>query len=355
VAESVRVAASTGVASALVALLALLAPLVTLTTVGFTVEGQAAILRRLEEAGSRIITAVSTTGEGVIPLEAIDRIGGLDGVAWVVGLGPVFDARPRAPVGQPTPVRAFRSVRAPISLGRLGATEPGPGAAYVSAASARRLGVAGAFGTIDPGPLHIVGWFRADDPLAPLNAFVLVPATDPRLRLERVIVAAADVGWVEGIVAALPVLLGSEAVGGVTIEESELLRDAQAAVRNEVVRRDRALIVAILGVATTLGGIVVLATTLGARRDFGRRRALGATRGQLVVLVVLTTLWPTLIGVIGGTVVGAVYLGSRLGRVPDPAFPLAVAILTGLCLVAGSVGPAIAAATRDPVRVLRIP
>lgn len=355
VAESVRVAGSTPVASTLVALLALLAPLVTLTTVGFSIEGQAAILRRLDEVGSRIVTVVSATGEGVVPLEAVDRIGRLDGVAWVVGLGPVFDVRPRVPVGEPTPVRAYRGLRAPISLNRLGQGEEPPGTAYVSPTSARRLGVAGAYGALDPGDLRVVGWFRAGDPLAALDAFVLVPASDPALRLERVIVAAEDVGWIEGIVAALPALLGTDAAGRVTIEESEDLREARAAVRDEVVSRDRVLVVAILAVATALGAVVVLATTLGARRDFGRRRALGATRGQLVMLVVLATLWPTLIGVLGGTVVGSIYLGSRLGRVPDAAFPVAVAILAGLCLVAGSVGPAVAAATRDPVRVLRIP
>lgn len=52
---------------------------------------------------------------------------------------------------------------------------------------------------------------------------------------------------------------------------------------------------------------------------------------------------------------GAAYLGSRLGRVPDPGFPFAVGVLSLLCLVAASVAPAIATATRDPVRVLRIP
>ncbi len=353
--ESARVAASTRVPSALVGLLALLAPLVVLATAGFSIEGQAAVLRRLDEAGSRIVSVVSRTGEGVVPLKAVDRIGRLEGVAWVVGLGAVFDARPRVPVGEPTPVRAYRAVRAPISVSRLGAGEPPAGAAYVSPRSARRLGLAGAYGELDPGPLEVVGWFRAGDPLTALESFVLVPASDPALRLERILVAAEDVGWIDAIVAAIPSLLGAEAIDAVTIQQSELLLSARAAVRDELVARDRALVVAILAATTALGAIVVFATTLGARRDFGRRRALGATRGQLVALVVLATLWPTLIGVMAGTALGAIYLGSRLGRLPDPAFPIAVGILAGLCLTAASIGPAVAAATRDPVRVLRIP
>jgi putative ABC transport system permease protein len=353
--ESVRVAASSQVSSTLLGLLALLTPLVVLTTAGFSIEGQAAVLRRLDEAGTRIVTVVSTTGEGVMPLEAVDRIGRLAGVSWVVGLGPVFDVRARAPAGQPTPLRTFRAVRAPISLSRLGASEPVPGTAYVSPTSARRLGLAGAYGTLDPGSLEVTGWFRVGNPLSALDAFVLVPASDPTLRLERIIVAAEDVGWVDPIVAAIPSLLGAEAAGGVTVEESEILRTARAAIRDELVGRDRSLVIAILVVATVLGAVVVFATTLGARRDFGRRRALGATRGQLVGIVVLATLWPTLIGVIAGTSFGTIYLGSRLGRLPDPAFPIAVAILATLCLAGSSMGPAVAAATRDPVRVLRIP
>lgn len=355
VVESVLVAASTRAASALVGLLAFLAPLVSLTTAGFSIEGQRAVLARLDEAGSRIVSVASTTGEGVVDAEAVDRIGRLEGVAWVVGLGPVFDARIRAPAGEPTPVRAWRAVRAPVVFNHLGTGEPTLGAAYVSPTSARRLGISGAFGILDPGALRIVGWFRAEDPLAALEPFVLVPTSDPAVRLERVIIAAEDVSWLAPIVAAVPGLLGSEAAGAVRIEENEVLREARAAVRDELVSRDRTLVLAILTVAAALGAIVVFITTLGARRDFGRRRALGATRSQLVTLVVLTTLWPSLVGVLAGTALGAAYLGSRLGRLPDPGFPIAVSVLSLLCLVAASVGPAVAAATRDPVRVLRIP
>jgi putative ABC transport system permease protein len=282
--ESVRVAASSQVSSTLLGLLALLTPLVVLTTAGFSIEGQAAVLRRLDEAGTRIVTVVSTTGEGVMPLEAVDRIGRLAGVSWVVGLGPVFDVRARAPAGQPTPLRTFRAVRAPISLSRLGASEPVPGTAYVSPTSARRLGLAGAYGTLDPGSLEVTGWFRVGNPLSALDAFVLVPASDPTLRLERIIVAAEDVGWVDPIVAAIPSLLGAEAAGGVTVEESEILRTARAAIRDELVGRDRSLVIAILVVATVLGAVVVFATTLGARRDFGRRRALAHRRHRRHVL-----------------------------------------------------------------------
>jgi putative ABC transport system permease protein len=100
---------------------------------------------------------------------------------------------------------------------------------------------------------------------------------------------------------------------------------------------------------------VVFAGTIGARRDFGRRRALGATRGQLMALVVLATLWPALAGTLVGTALGVLYLGSRLDQLPEWRFPVAVGILTVLVFATASAVPAAVAATRDPLRVLRVP
>lgn len=351
IAESARVTWATRVVSGLVLLLALAVPATVLGVAGLNIEAQAAILRRVDDIGARTMTIVSTGSELSLPASAVERIARLDGVAWVVGLGPVFDTRIRQPGGGPTPVRAYRAVGAPVTFSGMSAA----GGAFLSATSARRVGLAGAYSVLDPGGVGVVGWFRAGEPLGSLEAFILVPSDEDALRLERIIVAVDDVGWVEVVAASLASMIGTDAAQTSSIERSPALLEARAAVQDEVSGRDRILVLALLGVAMVFVSVVVFAGTVAARRDFGRRRALGATRGQLTVLVMLGTLWPALVGAAIGTTIGWLYLGSRLGHLPDWQFPLAVGILAVFAVVIASALPAAVAATRDPLRVLRVP
>jgi putative ABC transport system permease protein len=348
--ESARVAAATSVVSGLVGLLAVVVPAVALGISGLNIEGQAAILRRVDEVGARTMTMTTSETDGGIPATAVDRIARLQGVEWVVGLGPVFDVRNREHAGAPTPVRSYRAVGAPVLFSSLS----GETGAFVSTTSSVRVGLGGAYSELDPGDIQVVGWFRAEEPLTRLEAFILIPNTDDRLRLERIIVAVHDVGWVDLVAGNLPAMVGAQAAQASTIERSPALLEARDAVRDEVTRRDRVLVVAVLSVAMALGCVVVFAGTVAGRRDFGRRRALGATQQQLTLLVMLGTLWPAVIGASIGTALGSAYLGSRLGHLPDWRFPVSLAILTVLGLVAASALPAAVAATRDPLRVLRL-
>lgn len=350
--ESARVAAATRVVSGMVLLLAMVVPAAISGTSGLSIEAQRAILHRVDEMGARTLTMVST-GQvaGAIPAAAVDRIARLDGVAWVLGLGPVSDVRNRRPTGQATPVRSYRAARAPVTF----SSPLEDGGAFVSSASAARAGLGGAYSLLDPGSIPVVGWFHAAAPLDSLNDFVLIPSGDDGLRLERIIVAVEDVGWVDAVAGNLPSMVGSEAARATSVEHSSALLEARAAVQDEVARRDRLLVLASLGVAMALACAVVFAGTVAGRRDFGRRRALGATQPQLTLLVMLATLWPALIGAVIGSAAGWSYLGSRLGHLADPDFPVSLGVLAVLALVAASALPAAIAATRDPLSVLRVP
>ena len=305
------------------------------------------MLRQIDDVGARTITVVSSDPRGTIPASIVDRTAALSGVAWVVGLGPVSDVRNSQPVGGPVPMRAYRGLGAPLTF----SSPPPGGGVFVSATSARRLGVAGAFSVVDPGLLPVVGWFRVEAPLTDLDAYVLAPATDTE-PWERVVIEVREAGLVEAVAAGVPLLFGTAASDGVSLERSQALLSARSAVQDEVLQRGYLLVRLLLCAAMSLVSLVVFAGTLAARRDFGRRRALGATRAQLTALVVLATTWPASLGVVAGTGAGILYLTSRLGRAPDWQFPVAVGILTILSFVLASALPALGAAARAPRRVV---
>jgi putative ABC transport system permease protein len=340
--------------SALIAFLALAVPVAVLGTTGLNIESQHAVLAKLDEAGTREITVVSTTGEEAIPESAVERIGRLTGVDWVVGLGPVSDIDNASQAGGPTPMRRYNGIRAPVLFGRSVTGSSGL-AGYVSKTSVHRLGLAGAFGEAQPGSIQIVGWFSAAGPLASLDAFVLVPDHGSGGDLERLVVSVADVGWVVPVADSIDSLLGSSAAASTTVQTSAALLSARAVVQDEVTQRDRFLILALLGAAMLMACAVIFAMTLVARKDFGRRRALGATRVQLALLVLLSALWPSLVGSALGVALGYSYVDSELGYLADWPFPLSVGVLTVAGLALATTIPAVIAATRDPLRVLRVP
>jgi putative ABC transport system permease protein len=333
------------------AALALTVPAAVTALAGLNVESQAAILRRVDEVGTRFITVVSSGSSRGIPGTAVRHFAALEGVDWVIGLGPVQDVRVRAPVGQATPARGVVSVRAPVNY----SSEPTIDTAYVSTSSATRLGLSAAVGVIDPGGLDVLGWFNAAEPLESLETFVLVPVSAGEARLERVLLLVDDAARVDAVIAAIPNLVGRDARPDIRIEASKQLVEARAAVRDELVARDRIVIVALLIVGTLVSSLVVFAGTMTARRDFGRRRALGATRGQLTALVIMATAWPAIGGATLGALLGWAYLVSVMGYLVPPNFPAAVAVLTVVSFAGAAGIPASYAATRDPLTVLRVP
>ena len=346
--ESANVARVWPVVSLLILILSLSAPLATLVLVGRNIEDEAALLAKVDDAGARVVTVLSTGNAPAIPASAVDRIARLGGIDWVVGLGQVSDVRIPA-TGKLAPARTIYAIRGPVTFSGRGL------GAFLSQASATRLGLQGAYGEIQPGGASVVGWFEADYPLQELNSFVLVPSPGGDSALSRVIVSVHDVEWVDAVARELPAMLGQSADRQTTVQSSEQLLAARAAIGSEASRRDRELVVALLFGEIGLGSLVVFAGALSSRRDFGRRRALGASRRQLVSLVVMSTLWPAILGAALGALAGSAYLAVALGSVPAWRFPCSLAVLTVMCMTASAVPPAAFAATRDPLRVLRVP
>lgn len=103
-------------------------------------------------------------------------------------------------------------------------------------------------------------------------------------------------------------------------------------------------------VAAILFGLVMLR-----RKDFGRRRALGASQGLIVSLILTQVGTLSLLGASIGTAVATVAIVAGGDPMPGPDFVVAINVLAVGVGVIAAVIPAAAAARRDPLVELRVP
>lgn len=355
--EGGRIAASQPVLALAVGLICAGVVLVTLATTGRTVGAERAVLARIEDAGTRAIQVIDDRANPGLDTQLLAAISRLDSVSWAIGLGPIEDVRPAGLDGaDAVPARRISGSSPELVYPRT----TGDGLrAFVARGSQARLGFAAAAGTVEGATgrqYPVVGVFRSSGPLADLgDSILLVGDDDADVGLRRITIEVASAEAVSQVAETLRSLVGPAGEGGVTIEVSEDLVLAQSVIRGEFAGFGRAIVVQALAGGLVLMVGAVLAGVNARRRDFGRRRALGASRGQLVSLVVAQTLWSALPGVAAGALAGSALVKALSGSWPGWQFPLAVAVLTALSAAGAAITPAILAAMRDPVTALRVP
>lgn len=139
----------------------------------------------------------------------------------------------------------------------------------------------------------------------------------------------------------------------ITVDGSSQAREAAQTVRREISRSGTT---ALIGALVIGGGVVMILVgvwTLLHQRDIGRRRVLGASRGQIIVIALAHVAALTLTGVTAGTAV--MLLMHHLGLLPAPrwSFHLAVAWLVLVVTMLAAAAPTALISRIDPVRVLR--
>ncbi len=281
VGEAGRVAVATPVGSALIGLIVAAVCATAIATTGQTVRAESDVLSRIDQLGTRVVAAFDDQGTAAIDPASVERIGSLSTVDWVMGVGFAHDGRNAniGPAATPVPIRTYYGELPDIV--HLDGRQPRPGEVIVGDQAAATLGLILPVGgvDIDATEASIVGGFHADDPLGDLNHTMLAaPNANNEKTLRALYVLAdnpADVATLTGAVAAL---LGAKQPAAVRYETSETLAELRAAVAGELGRYSRRLVVAALAVGLVLVAIVVYSTVTLRRQDFGRRRALGATR-----------------------------------------------------------------------------
>lgn len=359
-AEALRVARSQPVTTIVTMLLTAAVSGVILTTTGQTVQAEQQVLSRIDDAGTRSIIISDTEGRAGLTPGSVERVAALSGVEWVIGLGPAIDGRNAqlGRTGRPAAVRVLYG-----ELPDLVTTDPWnrtPGTALAGADAVLTLGLpnpAGGLTLTDTTQQAIVGAFTATEPLVFLNRSVLAApdtATDQAV-VRSLYILAERPDDVSVITRAALSVLGATDMGSLGIQTSEALADVRAAVAGELGSYGRQLVTLVLGAGLVLVGLNIYGAVTTRRRDFGRRRALGATRPTIVGLVSVQVLASAAVGATLGAVVATTLVFQWTEQPPDWAFTTAIVVLTTLAAGLAAIPPAVVAAYRDPLTVLRVP
>jgi putative ABC transport system permease protein len=353
-------AVSQPVASVMTVLVSAAVVAVLLATTGQTVVAERQVLARIDDAGTRSIEVGLDPAAGATA-NAVDRVSRLGTVEWAVGFGTVVDVHNEAVRGgAPVALRPMYGELPPAFRLEPPTGPPIDGVAWAGPIALATLGLADGFGGVADGEgatgYAVVGRLTSTDPLADFNRQAITPAeasSDAPLR--RLTVVTTTPGAVGPTVDHVLALLDIEDPSAVTVQTSERLAAIRSAVAGELGRFGRDLVLQALAAALVVVLVVTYGATATRRRDFGRRRALGATRGAITALVVFQQAATAAIGAVVGLGAGTLISLRLTASPPDWEFAAAVAVLTVLVAIAAAVVPAVIAAMRDPVSILRVP
>lgn len=331
-----------------------------LLTTGRTVAAEQAALAHIDAAGTRSVIVRADPSAG-LTVAVLDRLRTVAGIEALAGFGPIVDGRNAAVPGAPkVAVRTYYDPRGdfPVMSGSDAFPEE---RAVASPAATRALGLRDGTGAVllDDGRVIVVAG-QVDVPahLKFLDPLVLIGSPiegDRSAPLALLVVLARSPGEVAAVEQAVLGLLGPVDREGVTVETSAELAAIRAAVSGELGGYGRGTVLVILAVAALLVAVNLLGLVTMRRKDFGRRRALGASQALIVGLVLAQV---TLLAAAGaGVGTGVCLLGLLVAGEPIPgvAFTAAVAVAAVLTAALAAVVPAVIAARRDPLHELRVP
>jgi putative ABC transport system permease protein len=303
-------------------------------------------------AGTRTIVVRAQDGAGITS-GVLGRLGRIAGIEWVAAFSSATDATNSAiPEGENVPVRyAYGS-----DLRRLGIPEHSFAtnqAAYASAQALHQLGMPDGAGgvTLSTGAEYsIAGRISTPSYMKSFEPLVLVPQArdDGRSLVNVVVVIVRDADLVSPISSAIAPLLAPTDPTQVTIQTSQTLADIHSLVQAQLSTFTRALVLALLGVTGVLVAVIMYGLVTMRRKDFGRRRALGATKSLIVTLLLIQT------GLLA-LATACVLLLVEGDPVPDPDYILALGVLTLAAVLLAALVPALSASRKEPIRELRVP
>lgn len=328
-----------------------------LLTSGKAVGAQQAVLNTLDNAGTRSIVVRASPDSG-LDSSVVDRLRLIEGIDWVAAFSAGNDVSNALLPGAPrVAIRTVWSSDFP-ALGMSG-NDHLEHTAWASSLALSALGIGEGVGSVeadDGTDFDVRPADATNSAVAFLEPLLLLPGSATEPGDVSYLIVVADSPDVVGVVsdATLSMLDVADRTK-VEVSTSEELAELRNLIEGQLGTFGRGLTLSIFGlmgvlVAAALSGLVLLR-----RKDFGRRRALGASQRLIVALLLAQTALLAGLGAILGTAVG---FGSLLlGGDPLPSWTYALAV--GLLAIAvasiAALAPAAFAARREPLNELRVP
>lgn len=350
--EALRSARSQKVPSLLTVVLIAGLCVTVLLTSGRAVGAQQSVLGTIDNVSARQLI-VTAPEDARLHSEAIDRISQHNFVSNVFGLGAAVDATNAAiQGGEAVPFRIL------FQPSETHSKSDEAGSVRVSRKAQENLGMqlpAGAVKTASGDPLSVVGSFEPTlfmEPFEPL--LVSETPASANERIATLVVTARSVADLDQVEDYVATVLGAQSMQGVSIQKDASVAQLRATVDNQLGTFSTGLVAAIFGLTGLLVAAVLYALVFLRRKDFGRRRALGASRSLILVLILFQIGILAVGGALVGSLVSAIWLSLTGDPLPPAQYFAGVAILAVITALIAAVLPAFSAARRDPIRELRV-
>jgi putative ABC transport system permease protein len=360
--ESIATAWAQPVASAVtIVIIAGMCATVLLTT-GRTVGAEQAVLGSIDSEGTRSIVIRADADAG-LDSTVLDRLEGIHGIAWAGAFSAADDVtNVQFPGAAKIPLRLAWGTQfdhldvaaiAPVpnqsvwaSPGALDALGMPDAAGGVNSASGATFAVTGALTTPDflnfLEPLAIAPQNSEDKGAVPGSVAILV-------------VIAERPDLVAPVSTAVQSVLAVSDSSKVTIATSETLAALRGLVEGQLGIFGRSLVIVIFALTAVLVAAILYGLVMLRRKDFGRRRALGASQSLIVALLLVQTGALAIVGATLGSVAAAISLVATVDPLPEFSFFASVGIMSTFIGVIAALTPALTAARRDPLKELRVP
>lgn len=333
-----------------------------LLTTGRTVGAEKSVVSTLDDVGTKSLTIYAEPDAG-LTTKSLENIQRVEGVEWFAAFGPVQDGYSTlSPSGGPVAVRQFWGMSIP-GIPEYHQRSDGQLEGYAARDAVQQMRLEAAIGgaqLTDGRVYSLMGSFIPPENLGHLGSSVLVPAPaeDHEGRHQTVsmmTVVAEDPGYIGALNDAIPAVLEVTDPQFIRVETSQQMAQLRSAVQGQLGQFGRFLVLAILGLTGLLTAVILSGLMMLRRKDFGRRRALGASRWMILTLVLCQFTELSVIGSLVGTLIGGGALWLLGDPLPDWSFFLALSILAIITSLLAALIPAMIASRRDPLRELRVP
>jgi putative ABC transport system permease protein len=199
---------------------------------------------------------------------------------------------------------------------------------------------------------------KTPDYLNFLEPLLLVPHeldTDNPQPVAIIVVIAARPDLVSPVSDTVLSVLAANDVTKVKLTTSESLAELRALIEGQLGSFGRNLVIIIFALTAVLVAAILYGLVMLRRKDFGRRRALGASKSLIVALLLSQIAALSIVGAIVGSVAASIALAASGDPLPGIEFVASVDLLAVAVGVIAALVPAVAAARRDPLTELRVP